>query len=249
MIKNSLRAIMYVSLCILMVNSPLHLQSQIPVPSRWNNFVQDVSQNISVRDTFLFQSFENELSDTWSYTITGRAAPIDVLSLYGVKGQKGKYTLKLPPASGVEFVRLKPSSLYTDVCIHASYAASNLSQGDKLVLEIFSGEAVIRSEWYKTPSGVKTFSFGAKGTPILLQNNPRGIEIGTPDTNKGTCFLIDCVCAFGLIPQYSLFTDKGDWNDKNLWTHLPVLRHRSALVNGDVSILSDVQCKDLAAFI
>ncbi|WP_099463765.1 T9SS type A sorting domain-containing protein [Parabacteroides provencensis] len=253
MIKNSLRAIMYVSLCLLMVNFPLHLQSQIPVPGQWNNFVQDVSQNISVRDTFLFQSFENDLSDTWNYTKTENINRIDVFSLYGIKGQGGKYSLKMPPASQVTFASFEQSPLYTDIRINATFAAKELSKGDKLFVKAERNGKTDQWEWCRSGSDKYTFPYRTLatlpyklGNPVQIPGNPSDIVLFTPDTNCGNCYCIDSVYAFGLIPQYSLFTDKGDWSDEDLWTHLPALRHRSALVNGDVSILSDVQCKDLA---
>lgn len=58
--------------------------------------------------------------------------------------------------------------------------------------------------------------------------------------------MTDSVFAYGDIPSYSLFSGIGNWNDTTLWSHLPPLRHRNALIKGNVSITTDTYCKDIA---
>lgn len=58
--------------------------------------------------------------------------------------------------------------------------------------------------------------------------------------------MTDSVFAYGDIPSYSLFSGIGNWNDTTLWSHLPPLRHRNALIKGNVTITTDTYCKDIA---
>mgnify|MGYP000700763765 CR=1 FL=1 len=58
--------------------------------------------------------------------------------------------------------------------------------------------------------------------------------------------MTDSVFAYGDIPSYSLFSGIGNWNDTTLWSHLPPLRHRNALIKGNVNITTDTYCKDIA---
>lgn len=49
-------------LASLLGHSPLMAQS-------WSDLVNNNKQNIIVRDTFLRQTFQNEVTDNWNYTI------------------------------------------------------------------------------------------------------------------------------------------------------------------------------------
>lgn len=48
-----------------------------------------------------------------------------------------------------------------------------------------------------------------------------------------------------MIPSYSLFTGSSDWNNEDRWSHLPAYRHRNALINGTISVNTNISCKDI----
>ena len=58
--------------------------------------------------------------------------------------------------------------------------------------------------------------------------------------------MLDSIYATGKIPIYSLFTGTGDWNDTIRWSHLPPLRHRNALINGNATITTNTYCNNAA---
>ena len=72
------------------------------------------------------------------------------------------------------------------------------------------------------------------------------IQTGVPDNPETCSFMLDSIYATGKIPIYSLFTGTGDWNDTILWSHLPPLRHRNALINGNVTITTNTYCNNAA---
>lgn len=83
---------------------------------------------------------------------------------------------------------------------------------------------------------------------LTIGSNPSSFAITTNkkvNTQNGY-YMTDSVFAYGDIPSYSLFSGIGNWNDTTLWSHLPPLRHRNALIKGNVSITTDTYCKDIA---
>ena len=83
---------------------------------------------------------------------------------------------------------------------------------------------------------------------LTIGSNPSSFAITTNkkvNTQNGY-YMTDSVFAYGDIPSYSLFSGIGNWNDTTLWSHLPPLRHRNALIKGNVTITTDTYCKDIA---
>ncbi|WP_102407219.1 T9SS type A sorting domain-containing protein [Parabacteroides bouchesdurhonensis] len=253
MIKNNLRGIKYVVIRLIIFFFSTLSYAQVPESGKWELFVNDVSQNKLVRDTFLFQSFEEQPSDTWNYSTSGSVSRVDVSSL-GIRGQGGSYSLTLSPGSSVTFEDIEPSSFFMDVCINVTFAAKALRKGDQLFVNALRNGQNEGWEWCRSNSNNTYYSFNyrtiatnpdKKSNPIQVSGNPSNISLNTPATNKGEFYCIDSAYAFGYIPEYSLFNGDGDWENISKWTHLPALRHRNALLKGNATVTSDIQCNEV----
>ncbi|MDO4755976.1 MAG: T9SS type A sorting domain-containing protein, partial [Parabacteroides sp.] len=117
------------------------------------------------------------------------------------------------------------------------------SPNDSLLFDVYREQANVRLAAY-TPNGEDTYM---KYQYFTIGRNPNSLTIDTHQTpqNLSGYYMTDSLFAYGKVPTYSLFTGIGDWNDTVCWSHLPVLRHRNALLQGNVSIASAIYCNDL----
>ena len=51
-----------------------------------------------------------------------------------------------------------------------------------------------------------------------------------------------------MIPAYSLFTGSGSWTDDGRWSHQAALRHRNALINGEVFVEDSLHCDSIQVY-
>lgn len=207
------------------------LQAQVSNPSSWESFV-DSDANVLVSDTFRLQTFGNSEQDNWEYTLTGNSSLV-----------QEKYTIKIPVGSGIVFQPFLLTN-YTNVKIVSHIAGLNLKPDESLLFNVHRNntDELITGN---TPEQGKDF-MGYKY--LTIGNNPSSFTI---TTSKGTntqngYYMTNSTLAYGSIPSYSLFSGIGNWNDTTLWSHLPPLRHRNALIKGDVNITADTYCKDIA---
>ena len=75
--------------------------------------------------------------------------------------------------------------------------------------------------------------------------NGLSLSVGKASTSANVFYALDSVYSYGEIPAYSLFTGSGLWSDNERWSHLPVERHREALVKGDVTVDTPITCRSL----
>ena len=137
-------------------------------------------------------------------------------------------------------------SIYKDVSIAIHHAGQHLVPSEELTTRFFrEGEA-------KTATIVQTiqqkdFSYSFSKTRVVRM--PSELDIIAPTPAKQTLngyYHIDSVFACGSIPTYSLFAGSGNWNDTTKWSHLPAERHRTALLKGNVTIDSAIDCDQIA---
>lgn len=208
---------------------PLH--AQVSNPSSWESFVGS-NANTLVSDTFRLQTFGISEWDNWEYTLTGNSSLV-----------QEKHTIKIPIGSRITF---QPFSLshYTNVYIMVHIAGLNLKPGESLLFNVYRNNAdeTIKAN---TPEKGKDFM---SYKDLIIGSNPSAFSITTSpgDNTSNGYYMTDSLCAYGNIPSYSLFTGNGNWNDTTLWSHLPPLRHRNALIKGEASITTDTYCQDIA---
>lgn len=216
--------------------------SQVSNPSTWDSFVRS-NENTSVRDTFRMQTFEGLASDNWNYTITGEAPVEDISSVKDIPGSHGNYGLRMPMNTQVAFEHFALTD-HQDIKISIRKGGIHLAEGEDMRAKTYrDGET-------STPSLVPTI--GENGlNPFKttdIKNNPPGLDLIVPApavNTKNGYYYVDSVYAHGMIPAYSLFTGNGDWNDTERWSHLPAYRHRNALINGQISIHTDMSCGNI----
>ncbi len=209
---------------------PIHSKRRFPI--RLHGKVVDSDANVLVSDTFRLQTFGNSEQDNWEYTLTGSSSLV-----------QEKYTIKIPVGSGIVFQPFLLTN-YTNVKIVSHIAGLNLKPDESLLFNVHRNntDELITGN---TPEQGKDF-MGYKY--LTIGNNPSSFTI---TTSKGTntqngYYMTNSTLAYGSIPSYSLFSGIGNWNDTTLWSHLPPLRHRNALIKGDVNITADTYCKDIA---
>lgn len=206
---------------------PLH--AQVSDPSSWQNFVNS-NENVMVSDTFRLQTFGDSEWDNWEYTLIGNSSLV-----------QDKNTIKIPVGSGAFFQPL-PLTNYTNAKIVVHIAGLNLKPGESLLFKVHRNnkDEVITAN---KPEQGKDF-MGYKY--LTIGDNPSSFTITTnkiTNTQNGY-YMTDSIFAYGDIPSYTLFSGIGDWNDTTRWSHLPPLRHRNALINGNVNITADTHCNN-----
>lgn len=220
--------------------------SQVNNPSLWSSFVNDSKKNIPVPDTILFQSFEGTMDENWEYKNEGGV--IGDVSIDGIEGQGGIFSLKLRDGASVTF-DLPPASIYTDYVTYAIYAAHNTTVNSTLEFDLLRNNGKKETHTMMIGEADLSFSYGVKkgeiNNPIKYANlSMITIKASIPSGDGYLC--IDSVYLRGRIPDYSLFTGTGNWQDTVRWSHLPPLRRRNALIRGDVKVDSSVKCNDVA---
>lgn len=213
------------------------IQAQVSNPSTWDTFVQGES-NLSAPDTFRLQTFSGLPCDNWVYTLSGNSSVIDITDTK-LSGNHGEKALQLFFNSGAYFESYSTSP-YDSVQVYIHRGGVSLMTGENLYAQTYRDVNNIGT--VNSPdTDNKDIPF--KGIRVL--NNPSGLDLYTEDPSEetnGGYYLVDSVYAYGPIQRYSLFTGSGNWNDRDRWSHLPALRHRGALLNGDVTVSSDIRC-------
>ena len=229
--KGVIHFVQYVLVKILFFGAAYPLQAQVSNPSSWESFVGS-DENRLVSDTLRLQTFGDSEWDNWGYTLTVNSSLI-----------QEKHTIKIPVGSGIIF---SPFSLnnYTNVKIVSHIAGLKLEPGELLLFNVHrnnSDEVITGNtpEQGKDYMGYRYLTIGSNPSSFAITTNKK------VNTQNGY-YMTDSVFAYGDIPSYSLFSGIGNWNDTTLWSHLPPLRHRNALIKGNVSITTDTYCKDIA---
>lgn len=227
--KKHLRMFRHILAGTMVLTSMVSVQAQVTNPETWSSFVES-GANPSVVDTFRWQLFAKAEQNNWNYTLGGGA----IIS----NDQK---TLKMPLSSSVAFEKISILG-YDSVRIFLGFKAYSLVSGEMLnaVFSNALGEerpAVL----YPDPDDVERDYFS-----IRFKTNPYYLKLSTSKPSSKTkngYIQVDSVYSYGSIRQYSLFSGNGNWNDSIRWSHLPPLRHRSALISGEAEINSTVQCE------
>lgn len=205
------------------------LQAQVSNPSSWQNFVNS-NENVMVSDTFRLQTFGDSEWDNWEYTLIGNSSLV-----------QDKNTIKIPVGSGAIFLPLSLTN-YTNAKIVVHIAGLNLKPGESLLFKVHRNnkDEVITAN---KPEQGKDF-MGYKY--LTIADNPSSFTITTNRTTntQNGYYMTDSIFAYGDIPSYTLFSGIGDWSDTTRWSHLPPLRHRNALINGNVNIAADTYCNN-----
>lgn len=230
---------LFVSIILLVIQQSI--RSQVPEPAEWGTFVGS-TKNISIRDTFRFQTFEETQRDNWKYDASEGCILFDA-SAEGIKGQGGLQSLKLPLGSHLSFEHYSRNN-HKDVRINIVYGGISLMPKEDLYIKAYRDpeNAPIRICEANNPSTI----YHIKSQQV--QSNPPGIDItasSKASDSKTGYYCVDSVYAFGEIPLYTHFSTSGTWNDTTRWSHLPAARHRNALISGHASIDTDMQCNDL----
>lgn len=216
--------------------------AQIPNPSEWNLFVQS-SNNRQICDTFRMQTFEDPLRDNWNYHYDNPLTLIDANDA-GIAGQGGRVCLKFPLNSNLCFDHYSVSK-YTDVKIRLRFGATQVILNEDLKVRTYRSNETDLPAILSPKDNIGVLC-PFKNTTI--NNNPPGFDlVSSPpasETLKGY-YCLDSAYAYGIIPEYSLFTGSGYWNDTLRWSHLPAARYRNALIQGQATADSDIQCNEV----
>lgn len=214
------------------------LQAQVSDPSSWQNFVNS-NENVMLSDTFRLQTFGDSEWDNWEYTTVGTTKILDISSI-NIDKLGGKMGLRMSLGSRINFKQYTPTS-YTEVKAEIFYGGRYLNKGDNLYINIYrEDESQVN----------KLFTVADKDTCkydlVTITKTPLRFDIysasGTSNTKGYYC--LQYAFAYGNIPTYSLFTGTGNWSDTTRWSHLPPLRHRNALIKGEVNITADTYCNN-----
>ena len=232
------RPLLYAAL--LFIQPALH--AQVSNPSTWETFVAGKS-NVSTRDTFLTQTFAQSPTDNWAYTTTGDVSIVDLAETI-IPDAHGPQGLRMPMSARVNFEHF-PLDGYEDVIISVHKGGASLMPGEAMyVLTYREGD----DEPHALVKEIKPGSYNSFST-TTIDKNPPGIDLFTPEPaadTEGGYYIVDSVCAHGLIPAYSLFAGDGSWDEPALWSHKPAYRHRHALIQGNVRVDRETTCGTLA---
>ncbi|WP_298552160.1 T9SS type A sorting domain-containing protein [uncultured Parabacteroides sp.] len=216
---------------ILFFGASYQLHAQVSNPSSWESFVNS-DDNILVSDTFRLQTFGKSIWDNWIFSLNGNSSVV-----------QDKFTMKIPVGSGTTFQPIS-SSIYDEVKIAIHVAGLNLAPKENLLFDTYRNEQNETVIGHTSTSDKDFFKYNT----LIIGKAPSSISLRTlqASSSKGGYYMTDSVYTYGDIPSYSLFSGIGNWNDTTLWSHLPPLRHRNALIKGDVNITTDTYCKDIA---
>lgn len=223
------------SIGVLLLSIQQYTHAQVPAPASWQTFVGS-TQNITLQDTFRLQSFEETAKDNWRYEASEGTTVLNA-SQEDITEWVGRHFFKLPPKESIRFEHYS-LRMYTDIRTTLKYKRKGLNIKDKLWIKIYRDDT-------NAPIGIETKDETALSSQI---SNSPGIDIyslqaAIPASSGYYC--LDSIYAFGTIPSYSLFFGSGSWGDTTLWSHLPAARSRNALINGQVVVNTDTQCREL----
>ncbi|MDR2968724.1 MAG: hypothetical protein LBV32_03855, partial [Tannerellaceae bacterium] len=222
-------------------------------PSTWDSFVAG-SENSVLCDTFKVQSFIPASADEWPYEVFGKTELFNP-SDEGITDAPDGWALKLKPGSRF-IINLASPKAYTDVKIQMIYAAWKLMPGEDLRLTAdreskpLSNVNIISptKKDYSRSFTQKKEESATKGVSLIVANSPTRVQldvVNNATNSNGGFYALDSVAAYGNIPTFSLFTGTGSWDEPSRWSHLPVFRHRKALINGHSTIDSPVACNSI----
>lgn len=245
------KRIWHLSRCVVVCTAFLLVQqfihSQVSNPSTWESFVQSNS-NISIRDTFRMQTFEGLPTDNWDYSTIGGIS-IEEISEINIPDDleqgrgHGSHGLRMPMNTQVAFEHFSLTD-YQDVQISVRKGGIHLMPGENMNVRTYrTGETS-----YPPLATIKNKDVTNNFKTTDIKNNPPGIDIIISSSASNTLngsYYVDSVYAHGMIPSYSLFTGNGDWNNEDRWSHLPAYRHRNALINGSISVNTNINCGDI----
>lgn len=221
---------------ILFFGASYQLHAQVSNPSLWESFVNS-SNNTLVSDTFRLQTFGDSEWDNWEYAVTPNATIVK-------NSKDNTMTVKLPVGDSLFFKSFSPTQ-YQNIKIEVRIAGNHLMPTEKLSFISNHPNGNKTTPIYSPSKSDDFFDYRTE----TISENPSSFSIVTsskaPKTLDGY-YMTNQVFAYGDIPSYSLFSGIGNWNDTTLWSHLPPLRHRNALIKGDVTITTDTYCKDIA---
>lgn len=228
----------FIKVALLTVCSTLF--AQVSDPSTWNSFVNSPA-NALVSDTFRLQTFGDSEWDNWEYTTSGKTNILDFSTL-NLDNLGGKWGLKISLGASIS---LQPYSLlqYNNVIIQTYYGGRYLNKNDNFFYRIYRPTETIEFKHSNITEDNTSYSY----RPTNIANTPYALDIFTSTSNntKGY-FGLQYAFACGNIPEYSLFTGTGNWNDTLRWSHLPAMRHRNALIDGEVTISSTMYCNNIS---
>lgn len=228
--------------CVIFLFVQQSARSQVPSPPAWETFVRG-ADNPLITDTFRMQTFTKLPTDNWAYTSQGKISIVETSKMQ-IEGKYGKYALKIPMNTEVAFEHY-PLDAYKDISINVHVGGKDRKIGDNLVVKTYRPGYPEQITMIECKAENEKCSFSKS---VTISKNPPGIDLITPNpitSSLDSRYCLDSIYAYGTIPTHSLFTGNGDWNDTARWSHLPAARHRSALLNGDVSIHSNISCDQL----
>ena len=239
--KKVIHFVQYALIKILFFGAVYPLHAQISNPSSWESFVGS-DENRLVSDTFRLQTFGDSEWDNWEYTTSG-ATQIQDISSVNIDKLGGKMGLRMSLGSRINFMQYTPT-LYTDVKAEIFFGGRYLNKGNNLSIRIYREDESPVSPLFS----VSKDNTSCKYDLLSITRTPLRFDLFSASSSSNTegYYCLQYAFAYGDIPSYSLFSGMGNWNDTILWSHLPPLRHRNALIKGDVTITTDSYCKDIA---
>lgn len=240
------KRIWHLSRCVVACTAFLFVQqfihSQVSNPSTWESFVQS-NANISIRDTFRMQTFEGVASDNWDYAITGETLIEDISGVKNIPNSHGNYGLRMPMNTQVAFKHFTLTN-HQDIKISIQKGGIHLMPGEEMQVKTYRPDKPEYAPLITLKKDDATASFEKTD----IGSNPPGVDLIVPASaanTKNGYYYVDSVYAHGMIPSYSLFIGNGDWNNEDRWSHLPAYRHRNALINGSISVNTNINCGEI----
>lgn len=236
-------------------------EAQVDNPENWGKFIHS-EENALVCDTFRYQSFDPQNTKGWEYHTSSEESRIMDISHLKIRNATGRYALKLYPGESVEFEPYE-LGIYQDVIIYCPFAMRNINKDERFMVsatvpggknKVDQVYSIVPEDgfdsyfneivWANADSTHKEFSsiragYGCSDITIKIGGTKRGDD---------SYYLLDHICAYGMIPAYSLFTGSGSWTDDERWSHQPALRHRNALINGEVLVGDSLHCDSIQMY-
>ena len=202
----------------------LSLRAQSLQPTNWSTFVNSTA-NLSIRDTFYLQTFQEQSMDNWKYSVTGTASIEDITDLDAALGTHGPKALKVRENTEVKFVH------YDTIPFDSVHFHARIYSRDTVRIRIYKNR--------ESPNILNKVGVEETFRDLNI-TNPPGIDFVTKTLPTDGYMYIDTVMAYGYNRQYSLFTGSGNWNAKERWSHLPARRSNTALVNGQATLHDEI---------
>lgn len=214
------------------------VKAQLSDPAGWREFV-DSNENVLISDTFRLQTFGDSKGDNWNYQTQGSVKIMDVSSV-DIDNLGGKMGLRISPGASLLFS--KYDRTHSDVSVNLYYGGNYLNRSDLLDITIYYEEGEKINNLFR-PSKDNAF---CQYSSVLIRNNPVAFTVNAAfsDNTKGY-YCVKYALASGKIQQYSLFEGRGNWQDTLRWSHLPALRNRCALIQGNMVLSSEIYCKQV----